>query len=52
MKEKFLTIECPECGHRQRIYVKPSILVHCNACGHKLAEPTGGIGKFNGRIAK
>jgi len=49
-KSKFLKVKCPECNNEQIIFSHPSTVVHCNVCGHVLAEPTGGKGKIHATI--
>lgn len=50
MKRSFIRVECPSCGHKQSIFTKPTSRVICNSCGTTVAEPTGGIGDFKGRL--
>ncbi len=46
----FLKVKCPDCGHEQIIYSKPSIVVRCEICGATLALPTGGKGDIKAEI--
>ncbi|MDD5253819.1 MAG: 30S ribosomal protein S27e [Candidatus Nanoarchaeia archaeon] len=47
---KFLRVRCAKCKNEQIIFGKPASRVDCLVCNTPLAEPSGGKGKFKGRV--
>mgnify|MGYP006282300403 CR=1 FL=1 len=49
---KFLLVECPECGNKQKIFARASTEVKCEKCEKTLAKPKGGKAEVTGKIVK
>ncbi|HVM46050.1 MAG TPA: 30S ribosomal protein S27e [Candidatus Thermoplasmatota archaeon] len=47
---KFVKVKCKDCEGEQIVFSRAATRVACNVCGATLAEPQGGVAKFNGEI--
>lgn len=47
---KFVKVKCKDCEGEQIVFSKAATKVACNVCGATLAEPQGGVAKFNGEV--
>lgn len=47
---KFVRVKCKDCEGEQIVFSKAATRVACNVCGATLAEPQGGVARFNGEI--
>jgi len=49
-RSRFLRVKCPDCGNEQILFSHATNVVHCNVCGAKLCEPSGGKASIKGEV--
>ncbi|MCY3854308.1 MAG: 30S ribosomal protein S27e [Thaumarchaeota archaeon] len=47
---KFHKVICKECNEENIVFSHVSTTVTCRSCGNLLAQPTGALAKFHGKV--